>query len=387
MQVTLIYCQLTRAACDINKFQETVNETYYVIGGGIIGLLCAHELRLAGKPVVVIDRQTVGKEASWAGGGILSPLYPWRYSIPVNTLAHWSQARYPGLIQELAVATGLDAQWTPSGLLIFGAEDQQQAWAWAVAQDVDLQKLAHPDICRIEPLVSSQLETALWLPEVAQVRNPRLLAALCADLRQSGVEFRENIEVTGFNEHAGDLTEIQTTQGAISTNRCLLASGAWSGELLANTGIELPIKPMKGQMLLLSTPRVSLKRMVLKNHRYLVPRRDGQILVGSTLEDTGFEKSTTMAARNELLQAAVEMVPGLAHSPVERHWAGLRPGSADGMPYIGEHPGISGLFVCSGHFRNGIVLGPASARLVVDMVLGRAPIVDPAPFRLLRASN
>ena len=337
--------------------------------------------------MVVIDRQTAGKEASWAGGGILSPLYPWRYSAPVQALAHWSQSRYPALIQELTIATGLDAQWTRSGLLIFGVEDQEQAWAWAATHGVALEKLSPANIRRIEPLVSNQLGAALYMPEVAQVRNPRLLAALCADLRQLGVEFRENVEVTGFNEHAGNLTEIQTTQGSISTNRCLIASGAWSGGVLANTSIKLPIKPMKGQMLLLSASRVSLKRMVLKNHRYLVPRRDGQILVGSTLEDTGFEKSTTLAARNELLQAAVDMVPRLAHSPVERHWAGLRPGSVDGMPYIGEHPEISGLFVCSGHFRNGIVLGPASARLVVDMMLGRAPIVDPAPFRLLRARN
>ena len=361
-----------------------MKQQWHVVGGGIIGLLCARELRLAGKLVVVIDRQTVGKEASWAGGGILSPLYPWRYSTPVNALAQWSQSRYSGLIQELAVATGLDAQWTPSGLLTFAVEEQKQAWAWANAQGIDLEKLTPGDLYSIEPLVSNKLGIALWSPEVAQVRNPRLLAALCAELRQSGVEFRENIEIIGFSEYAGKLSGIHTKQGSIPTNRCLVASGAWSGRLLANTGIELPIKPMKGQMLLLAAQTVPLKRIVLNNHRYLVPRRDGRILVGSTLEDTGFEKSTTMAARDELLQAALEMVPGLAHCPVESHWAGLRPGSPDGVPYIGEHPGISGLFVCSGHFRNGIVLGPASARLAVDLMLEREPIVDPAPFRLLR---
>ncbi len=361
-----------------------MKQHWHVIGGGIIGLLCARELRLAGKTVVVIDRQTVGHEASWAGGGILSPLYPWRYSTPIHALAQWSQSRYPGLIQELAVTTGLDAQWTPSGLLSFAVEEQKQAWAWATAHGIDLEKLTPGDLFRIEPLVSNQLGTALWSPEVAQVRNPRLLAALDAELRQSGVEFRENIEVTGFSEYAGKLSEIHTKQGSIPTNRCLVASGAWSGRLLANTGIELLIKPIKGQMLLLAAQTVPLKRIVLNNHRYLVPRRDGRILVGSTLEDTGFEKSTTMAARDELLQAAVEMVPELAHCPVESHWAGLRPGSPEGIPYIGEHPGISGLFVCSGHFRNGIVLGPASARLAVDLMLEREPIVDPAPFRLLR---
>ena len=364
-----------------------MKQPWHAIGGGIMGLLCARELRLAGESVVIIDRQTVSKEASWAGGGILSPLYPWCYSAPVHALAHWSQARYPTLIQELAQTTGLDAQWTPSGLLVFGVEEPEQAGEWAATHGVDLKRLTPAEVCGIEPLVSSALGAALWSPEVAQVRNPRLLAALCAELRQLGVEFRENIEVTGFSEHAGQLMGIHTTAGPINTHRCLVASGAWSGKLLASTGIALPIKPMKGQMLLLSAPGVPLKRIILNHHRYLVPRRDGRILVGSTLEDTGFEKSTTAAARHDLLQAAREMVPNLAHCPVESHWAGLRPGSPDGVPYIGEHPGISGLFVCSGHFRNGIVLGPASARLAVDLMLERAPIVDPAPFRLLRADN
>lgn len=361
-----------------------VNKSFHVIGGGIIGLLSARELQRAGESVVIIDRQTVGKEASWAGGGILAPLYPWRYTAPVHALAHWSQARYPGLIQELAVATGLDAQWTQSGLLVYGAEDQKQAELWAATQGISLKELTSADIGRVEPLVSDKLGAGLWLPEVAQVRNPRLLAALCAELRQSGVEFRENIEVTGFSEQGGELTGIHTTQGPIHTNRCLVASGAWSGRLLAQAGIELPIKPMKGQMLLLSAQGVPLKRMVLKHHRYLVPRRDGRILVGSTLEDTGFEKSTTAAARRDLWQAALEMVPGLVHSPVECHWAGLRPGSPGGVPFIGEHPRISGLYVNSGHFRNGIVLGPASARLIADIMLEREPIIDPMPFRLLR---
>ena len=362
-----------------------MKQPWHVIGGGIIGLLSARELRLVGEAVVVIDRQIVGHEASWAGGGILSPLYPWRHSTPISALAHWSQARYPTLIQELSKTTGLDAQWTPSGLLVFSVEDQKQARAWASAQGIRLEELSSADACRIEPLMSNKLGAALWLPEVAQVRNPRLLAALCTELRQLGVEFRENVEVTGFSKHAGQLTGIHTTQGPINTHRCLVASGAWSGKLLVPTGLELSVKPMKGQMLLLSAQGVPLQRILLKNHHYLVPRRDGRILVGSTLEDTGFEKSTTAAARDGLLQAALEMVPALAHSPVEHHWAGLRPGSPQGVPYIGEHPGISGLFVCSGHFRNGIVLGPASARLAVDLMLEREPVVDPTPFRLSRA--
>jgi glycine oxidase len=358
---------------------------WHIIGGGIIGLLCARELRQAGESVVILDRQTVGQESSWAGGGILSPLYPWRYPAPVSALSRWSQAYYPELAQNLATDTGIDPEWTPSGLLFFGVDDREQAMAWAAMQGATLVTLDRAALSQHVPLVSSELDNALWMPHVAQIRNPRLLAALRADLSRSGVEFRENITVQGFAAQQGHLTSIRTNRGEIETRRCLVTAGAWSGDLLASTGVVLPITPVKGQMLLLSAQTVQLKTMVIKGNRYLIPRRDGRILVGSTLESSGYAKYTTEAARADLLQAAVEMVPALAGYPVERQWAGLRPGSPTGVPYIGEHPRIAGLFVCAGHFRNGIVLAPASARLAADLMLGRAPALDQGQFQLPQA--
>ena len=221
------------------------------------------------------------------------------------------------------------------------------------------------------------------MPQVAQIRNPRLLSALRTDLLQSGVDFRENTKVEGFTQRQGHLTSIATNRGEIPTHRCLVAAGAWSGELLTATGLALPIAPVKGQMLLLSAPSLQLKTILLKNNRYIIPRRDGRVLVGSTLESCGYEKSITDAARLDLMQAAVEMIPALEDCPLERQWAGLRPGTADGVPFIGEHPTMAGLFVCSGHFRNGIVLAPASAHLVVDLMLGRRPELDQGQFQLL----
>lgn len=359
-----------------------MSNPWHIVGGGIVGLLCARELCQAGESVVVLDRQTVAQESSWAGGGILSPLYPWRYPEPVSALARWSQAHYPELAQSLAMRTGIDPEWTPSGLLIYGVNDREQAVAWASAQRAIVESPHGAALRRIEPLVSAELDNPLWMPQVAQIRNPRLLAALCGDLRQSGVIFRENVQVHGFSARHGHLIAIRTNHGEIETDRCLLAAGAWSGDLLATTGLVLPITPVKGQMLLLSAQTLHLKPMILKDNRYIIPRRDGRVLVGSTLESSGFTKSTTEAARADLLQAAVEMIPALARCPVERQWAGLRPGTPTGVPYIGEHPRIAGLFVCSGHFRNGIVLAPASARLAVDLMLGRAPTLDQGQFQL-----
>lgn len=360
-----------------------MKQPWYVIGGGIIGLLCARELRAAGESVVVIDRQTVGQESSWAGGGILSPLYPWRYPAPVTALAHWSQGIYPELARDLAVRTGIDVEWTPSGMLYFDSAEGEQAMAWSRVHGVTLQDVDAILARQIAPGIAAGLGQGLWMPDVAQVRNPRLLSALHADLRQSGVEFQENVFVQGFAVQHGRLTSIQTNHGQIETHRGLVAAGAWSGDLLATTGLVLPIAPVKGQMLLLAAQSLQLKTMILKNNRYIVPRRDGRVLVGSTLESSGYEKSTTEAARADLMQAAVDMIPALAECRLERQWAGLRPGTPNGVPYIGEHPQMAGLFVCAGHFRNGIVLAPASARLATDLMLGRAPVLDPGQFQLI----
>lgn len=359
-----------------------VNQPWYIVGGGIIGLLCARELRSAGESVVILDRQTVGQEASWAGGGILSPLYPWRYPEPVSALAHWSLANYPTLTLHLAQSTGIDPEWNPSGLLYFGVEEGGKPATWAASHKYRLETPDRATTHLIEPSASTNLGAALWMPEVAQIRNPRLLAALSADLRQSGVEFRENIQVQGFTAQRGRLTTLRTRRGEIKTHRCLVCTGAWSGDLLKTTGLELPIVPVKGQMLLLSAQSLNIKTMILKDYRYIIPRRDGRVLVGSTLESTGYEKSTTVAAHDDLMQAAVRMIPALAECPLERQWAGLRPGNPSGVPYIDEHPSMAGLFVCTGHFRNGIVLAPASARLVVDLMLGRPPLLDPGQFQL-----
>jgi glycine oxidase len=266
-------------------------------------------------------------------------------------------------------------------MLFFDVADQQVAQDWARQQGgVEAEWLAPSAARQVESAVAADLGPALWMPGVAQIRNPRLLAALTAELRQSGVEFRQNCTVRGFLSKGGSLTGIRTSAGDIATTRCVVAAGAWSAQLLAQTGLALPVRPVKGQMLLFYAPSLELKRILIKDGHYVIPRLDGHILTGSTLEETGFDKSTTPGAFEELREAAIHLAPGLAAAPVVRHWAGLRPGSPEGIPFIGPHPAIAGLYVCTGHFRYGIVLGPASARLLVDCALDREPLIDLGQF-------
>lgn len=360
---------------------------FIIAGGGLIGLLTARELRQAGAHVTVVERGATGQESSWAGGGILSPLYPWRAPAAVTALVGWSQGRYPVLAGALADETGLDVEWIQNGLLVLDTDQQACALAWAYQSGVRLNLIKRAELLQHEPqLDAATAAEALWLPEIAQIRNPRLLKALRQSLLASGVVVREHAAITGLRTRDGHIEGVETVAGPIMASKVVVTAGAWSNNLLKNFGFSGEIVPVRGQMILFRAVPGLVSRIVIHKDRYVIPRRDGRVLAGSTVEYAGFDKSTTDQALIELRQTAVALVPALADCEIEHHWAGLRPGSAEargGVPYIGEHPQVRGLFVNSGHFRNGVVMAPASARLLTDIILERPPIVDPAPYQII----
>lgn len=353
-----------------------------VVGGGLIGMFTARELRRAGLRVALVERQALGRESTWAGGGILSPLHPWRYPEAVNALAAWSQDRYPDLLAALQAESGTDPEYVRSGLLIVDGFEPDEAERWARRWARPLERVTLAEARALEPSLGTGGEAAAWLPSVGQVRNPRLGQALRGALERLGVTVLEQRPVTGLSLRGNRVVGVETPEGEIAAGSVVVASGAWSGQLLASTGIPLPVEPVRGQMLLYRTEPGVVKRILLDAAHYVIPRRDGRVLVGSTMERVGFDKSTTGEALTTLREAAARLVPALAHYPLERHWAGLRPGSPHGIPYISAHPRIEGLFVNAGHFRNGVVMGPASARLLADLLLEREPVLDPSPYRI-----
>ena len=351
-----------------------------VVGAGLIGMMCARELAREGARVTLLERGEAGRESSWAGGGILSPLYPWRYPDAVSELARWSQQAYPALAEALREESGIDPERLDSGLLILDAEEKTAARHWADRFDVRLDLCDGARVRALEPALGLTVEEALWLPEVGQVRNPRLTRALRGAVLQAGVTLREHTEVRALRIEAARVRGVETAQGFLAADRVVVAGGAWTAGLLADTGLELPVEPVRGQMLLFRASPDLLRHISLYQGRYVIPRRDGRVLVGSTLERAGFDKSTTEAARADLQQAALQLVPALADSPLERHWAGLRPGSPSGIPCIGPHPHCEGLYLNVGHYRNGVVLGPASVRLLVDQLLERPSFTEIDPY-------
>lgn len=354
-----------------------------IIGGGISGLLTAWHLHQVGMRVAVVEAGDMGQESSWAGGGILSPLYPWRYSEAVTALAQYSQRHYPNFAKQLYEISRIDPEYVRNGLLILDTDEAAQASQWAQQHQVKLEKIDRDTVFFYEPELTRQTQgDALWMPDIGQLRNPRLLRSLYETLYISGVSLLEQQPVLEIKRDGQRITGVMTTQETLATTQVVVTAGAWSGQLLHKLGITLQIYPVRGQMILFTTQPGLVSRIVLANGHYMIPRRDGCLLIGSTVEEDGFQKYITQAAAEDLKYFALGLVPRLAEYTISKQWAGLRPGSPNGIPYIGAHPEIKGLYFNAGHFRNGVVMGWAAARLLTDLMVGRTPILDPAPYAL-----
>ncbi|MCH9645425.1 MAG: FAD-dependent oxidoreductase [Proteobacteria bacterium] len=320
-----------------------------IIGGGVIGMMNARELALAGAKVTLIDQQACAKESSWAGGGIISPLYPWKYDDLTNELSLASQAVYEQLCAQILEDTGLDPEYLRSGLLMMDEYNSNEAKSWMVRHGLNYR---------------SHSGGALF-DSIAQVRNPRLLKALKADIIQKGVKIIEQVKIEKlFTQHHKAL-------GVASSNQTYLAdyvvacSGAWSSQWLA---LKEEIFPMKGQMIVLKSKPDVVEHIVLDQGLYIIPRKDGHILVGSTMQNVGFDRSTDEQTRHALHEFATQKFDALANAKVEHHWSGFRPASKSAKVMLGKHDQFDNVFLNTGHFRNGLNTAPESAKRVTQLI-------------------
>ncbi len=363
-----------------------------IIGGGVIGLTAAYFLTRGQIQVEIIDQGDFGKEASWAGAGIIPPADPTHARDPFDQLRAHSSVLFPKLSAELREETGIDNGYRRCGGLVFHDPEEtyfEREWR---SEGVRFEEMNAEALRKLEPALShavlrSERATAFFLPELAQVRNPWHLRALECYCQGRGVRLRPRCPVFGFERQGSRIVGLRTQDGILRAGRYLVTAGAWTGGLLEPLGWRPKIKPIRGQIALLNTGTPIIHRVLLQGKRYLVPRADGRVLAGSTEEDVGFDKNTTAEAIAGLLAFATALVPALANAAPELSWAGLRPGSPDGLPFIGPFPGLDNLYVAAGHFRAGIQLSPATG-LVLKELLTRQPLtVSLESFRLDREMN
>ena len=360
-----------------------------VVGGGVIGLSVAYYCARGGLSVTLLERGEVGREASWAGAGIIPPGRRESARSAYAKLLGTSSEMWPQLSAELREETGIDNGYLCCGGFEIGF-DQADAHALRSAaghyakEGITWRELTPAAARELEPALAGSFAVAYHIPEMAQVRNPRHLKALAVACTRRGVRLVTGAHVVGFDRDDDRVLGVRTRDAAFAAGTTVITAGAWSGGVLESLGFALPVKPIRGQIALLATDTPLLHRIVMMGREYLVPRSDGRVLVGSTEEDVGFDCRPTPAGIRGLLDIALAIAPGLGSATLERTWAGLRPGSPDSKPFIGPVPGFRGILVAAGHYRAGLQLSPVTGLVVQQLILAKPPSVPLEAFRVNR---
>lgn len=372
-----------------------------IIGGGIIGLSIARELAGRGLRVRLVTRDDQRQTASWAAAGIFPPAPRFTGADAGEVLTAWSDELHRTWAAELRDETGIDTGLAACGGLHVAMDEMQpgrleaEMAAWR-AKGARCEPLDSRQLAALEPglraaVESGAIRAAYFLPEETQIRPPRHLEALARSCVQRGVEITrgaavEAIDIRDGMVHAIDVVQADGVRTPIHAGAYVLAAGAWSGDLAQRLGLTVETRPIRGQIALYRFPSPPLGRVVNLGLEYLVPRPDGRLLVGSTLEDVGFDAVTTSAALARLADVARLLLGDLSTAVCERAWAGLRPGSVDGLPTIGRLPSCGNAFIAAGHYRAGLHQSTGTAVLIADLVMARQPAIDVAAFAPERPS-
>jgi len=361
-----------------------------IAGGGVIGGAIALELARAGLRVAVFDRQDPGQEASWASAGILSPAPESPGMVAMVPLGRASLALYPEFVARVEEISGKHAGYRPKGTLeALFSHDTKAELSTIIALHHGLGLRAEPlraeDARELEPALSEEVEAAVLRPDEASVDNRALTAAILEAAQRSGAEIFSGNAAKAIRREGNRCAGLILQNEKVEAKWTIIAAGSFSATI---EGIApyAPVRPAKGQMVALRADDLKMERVLWSEKIYLVPRNDGRILAGATVEYAGFDKRTTAGGIEKILSAAIDLAPSLANARIEETWAGLRPDSPDHLPILGPTD-IDGLFIATGHFRSGILLTPITARLMRDWITEQRVSVDWERFSPLRFSG
>ena len=358
-----------------------------IAGAGLIGSAIAMELGRAGLRVGLFDKQEPGREASWASAGILSPAPENPGMIVMVPLGIASMELYRDFVANVEEITGRDTGYRRTGTLeAFFSRNAREELSTVVALHHGLglkaEAISADDAREMEPALSEEMEAAVFRPEEGSVDNRALTAAVVGAAKRSGAEIFAGVAVRGIRREGARCTGLVIDNEVVEAQFTVIAAGSFSAEI-EGAGAYAPVTPAKGQILALRPSDAKIERVLWSENIYLVPRKDGRVIAGATIERVGFDKSLTAGGLQKLLAGAIELAPCLASARIEEIWAGLRPDSPDHLPIIGP-TGIAGLVIATGHFRSGIVLAPITARLICEWVTKQSVSTDWERFSPMR---
>jgi glycine oxidase len=360
-----------------------------IIGGGIIGCSIALELARARVRVLLLERDRIGCEASGEAAGYLAPQAEGVAPGPFLDLCLKSRGMFGPLQETLREETGLDIEYLRSGALylLFTEEDEasgRRLFEEQKGHGLTIERWDRDQVLEAEPHVTPAIRGALYFPDDHQVQNARMVRALVLAGTRRGAQYVEGSPVTGVVRRGDRVIGVRSLAETYHAGKVVIAAGAWSGTLGEIVRHEIPIRPARGQLLSLQTRGEVLRHVLFGRDAYLVPRANGEVAVGSTVEFVGFEKHVTAAGVEGLLAAARRLIPALGSRALLRAWAGFRPWTPDELPYLGAVPGSPGLYIASGHFRKGILLAPVTGQLMAELLRDQDPSLSLSPFRLDR---
>jgi glycine oxidase len=361
-----------------------------IVGAGVIGCALARELARASLRVLVVERDRPGAGASSAAAGILSPQAEADAMSPLLELGLEGRALFPTLLEELRAETGIEVPYRTSGTLYIALdrdeeESLERRYVWQTAAGLPVERLSGGRVMTLEPAISTRVRLGLRFPYDHQVDNETLCRALAASAERRGARILLGREVASLLAEQDRIVGVATATETYKAPVVVLAAGAWSG-LIDCAGRTLPTSPVKGQMAVLETEAMRLDRVIYREHAYLVPRLDGRILSGSTTEIAGFDTHPTARGIAGLLEQAQAIAPSLADARIVGFYAGLRPGTPDGLPILGPAGAgwPDGLWFATGHYRNGILLAPITGRLIAEAIVSARPSLSLVPFEAAR---
>ncbi len=355
-----------------------------IIGGGIIGCAIAYNLAKRDVKPLVIDKATrVGTEASWAGAGILTSHAS--TNEPYPTLCRASLTRYPTLAEELRAETQIDIEFIRSGTLSVFFNQTEAAGLIGLAdrrvkRGFSAEVLTAEEAWQLAPALAKSIAGAVLFPEDAHVRNPKMVKALAKGAAKLGARFRLGNPVTNFVKEDEHVIGVIVNGETLYADTFVIAAGCWAGTLIDQLGVPIQVEPVRGQIVLVETMPPPLQHIIDGLGIYIVPRADGRILLGATVEYVGYDKTATVDGAKQMIDAGVAIAPQLANAAFVQTWAGLRPYVKKG-PILGYLPGYDNVALATGHFKNGILLAPITGQLIAELLTTGEPSLSLQPFQ------